>query len=205
LYFSGLFFSFSLQTWTLHVEVNSRINFLDFLKDSFEDYYKNCNPDKINASQDNKFFCESKYRYADVSWKGYVIRVDYEDHFFARYRLSLLIKMLDNHDEEPDLYLKLNDYQYSNFKDSIFNLTRGDRVYFNATILHEGDRKSIPILEVFGFEKLNEHISIDPHIHYSGRYSMGHEEIHKNATLYNDIPGLISDEDRDINQHETNH
>jgi hypothetical protein len=113
--------------------------------------------------------------------------------------------MLDNHDEEPDLYLKLSDYQYNNYKDSIFNITRGDRVYFNATILHEGDKKSIPILEVFGFEKLGEHIHIDPHIHYSGRYSLGHEDVHKNATLYGDVPGLISDEDRDINQHETNH
>jgi hypothetical protein len=112
--------------------------------------------------------------------------------------------MQDKHDEEPDLFVKFNDYQYGNYKDSIFNLTRGDKVYFNATILHEGDRRSIPILEVFGFEKLvGEHIYIEPHIHYSGRYSLGHDDVHKNATLYGDVPGLISDEDRQIEQHET--
>jgi hypothetical protein len=179
----------------------------DFIKDSFDDFYKTCSPDKHHSKPEaTKQFCEMKYKYSDVSWNGYVIRVDYEDHFFSRYRASLLMKMVkDSTNEEPDLYLKLSDYQYGNFKDSIFNLTRGDRVAFNASILHEGDRRSIPILEVFGFEKLKEHIHIDPHIHFQGRYSVGHEEVHQNHTIYNELPDLISDEDKDIHQHETNH
>jgi hypothetical protein len=40
---------------------------------------------------------------------------------------------------------------------------------------------------------------------YIGRYSVGHEVIHKNDSIYNELPDLIADEDSEIDQHETYH
>jgi hypothetical protein len=67
-----------------------------------------------------------------------------------------------------DIYLKLSDYQYDQYKDSVFNMTRGDLVNFNATFLYEGDVNSSPVLECFGIERGMDHINIEPHIHHAG-------------------------------------
>lgn len=139
-------------------------------------------------------------------WNGYLIRADYDDNFFARHRVSLLIKMDLNDNEEPDLFLKFSDLQYDKFRNEIFNITRGDLIAFNATIIFEGNQKSVPVLEVFGMEKKNQHIFIQPHIHFSGRYSTENKNnIHKNDSVYNDLPGLVSDEEIDVHQRETTH
>jgi hypothetical protein len=146
------------------------------------------------------------YKYADVHWKGYVIRIDYNDNFFARFRTSVLIKMEKNQDEEPDLYLKFTDYQYENFKSEIFNITRGDYVAYNATILTTGEDNSSPVLEVFGFQKLGDHIFIQPHIHHNSRYSVGHpEHIKKDSAIYKELPNLVTSDEMDIDQKETTH
>lgn len=147
-----------------------------------------------------------KYKYSDVNWNGYVIRIDYNDNFFARYRLSVLIKMEKNQEEDPDLYLKFTDFQYDIYKTDIFNITRGDLVSFNATILHAGEKVAMPTLELFGFRKLNDHIYIQPHIHHNSRYSVDHAQpIHKDDAVYKELPGLISNDEVKINQHETYH
>ncbi len=139
-------------------------------------------------------------------WNGYVIRIDYNDNFFARYRLSVLIKMEKNQEEDPDIYLKFTDYQYEQYKSDIFNITRGDYVSFNATILSTGDDKTIPILEVFGLNNLKEHIYIEPHIHHNSRYSIAHgEHIKKDEAIYKEIPSLVSNDEVEIEQHETYH
>ncbi len=98
-----------------------------------------------------------------------MIRVDYDDQFFARHRLSILVKMdKEGKGDESDIYLKLSDNQYDLFKDRIFNITRGDLINFNATFLYEGDIRSSPVLESFGIEKGIEHINLEPHIHHTG-------------------------------------
>lgn len=144
--------------------------------------------------------------YSDVMWNGYVIRIDYIENFFARHRLNVLLKMEKNDLEEADIYLKFTDYQYEYFKNEIFNLTRGDYVSFNATFMTVGDVNTIPQLEVFGFEKLKDHIYIQPHIHHNSRYSVNHDEhINKNEAVYKEIPNLVSNDDIDIDQKETFH
>jgi len=116
------------------------------------------------------------------------------------------MKMEKNNIEDPDLYLKFTDYQYELHKHQIFNITRGDYVDFNATFVNLGDHETVPLLEAFGFEKLNEHIYIEPHIHHNGRYSIPHETvIHKDNVVYQEIPGLVSDDEVKIDQHETYH
>ena len=141
-----------------------------------------------------------------MNWKGYIIRVDYNDNFFARFRLSALVKMEKNQEEEPDLYLKFTDYQYDNFKSEIFNITRGDFVSYNATFLTTGEDNAPPVLEVFGFQKLNEHIYIQPHIHHNSRYSIDHSEhIKKDSIIYTELPNLVTNDELDLNQKETFH
>ena len=115
--------------------------------------------------------------------------------------------MQKNQEEDPDLYLKFTDYQYEVYKNEIFNITRGDYVAFNATILHTGQADTVPTLEVFVFEILNEHIFIQPHIHHNSRYSVDHAQaIHKDDAVYKEIPGLVSNDEVHIEkQHETFH
>ncbi len=81
----------------------------------------------------------------------------------------MLVKM-DKEDkaDESDLYIKFSDYQYDQYKDIVFNITRGDVINFNATFLYEGDVRSSPILECFGLDKGIEHINLEPHIHHTG-------------------------------------
>lgn len=141
-----------------------------------------------------------------MNWKGYIIRIDYNENFFARFRVSVLVKMEKNQEEEPDLYLKFTDYQYDIFKSDIFNITRGDYVSFNATFLTTGDQNSAPVLEVFGFQKLSDHIFIQPHIHHNSRYSIDHNEhINKDSIIYKELPNLVTNDELDINQKETFH
>lgn len=82
----------------------------------------------------------------------------------------MLVKM-DKQDkgDGSDLYLKLSDYQYDQYKDVIFNITRGDNINFNATFLYEGDTRSSPVLECFSIEQGLEHINLEPHIHHTGK------------------------------------
>ncbi len=150
--------------------------------------------------------CKDKYKYADINWKGHVIRIDYNDNFFARYRLSLLIKMEQTETEDPDLYLKFTDYNYDMYKNKIFNITRGDFVNFNATFMHLGDDGAVPLLESFGFDKLEGHIYIQPHVHHNGRYSVPHDSvIHKDQAVYKELPGIVSDDELNVDQKETFH
>jgi len=108
--------------------------------------------------------------------------------------------------EDADFYLNFHDHVYEKYKADIFNITRGDMVSFNATFLTVGSEKSVPMLEAFDFEKLNEHIQLNPHIHHHGRYSVdGDKVVNRGDVLYEELPKFVSDEDVKINQHETHH
>jgi hypothetical protein len=116
------------------------------------------------------------------------------------------MKMSKQTSEDPDLFLKFSEYNYNIYKDEILSMKRGDHIKFNATMIFEGNHRGIPLLEVFEMEKSGEGIKINPHIHDHGRYSMGnHKAIHKNNTIYEEMPNLISDDEKDLNQHETHH
>ncbi len=138
-----------------------------------------CNREQfITNTKQSEIYCRSKYKYADVSWKGklvilnylgYVIRVDYDDSFFLRFMVSILVKMENNDSEDPDLYIKLDTIRYKKFKNEVINLKRGDGVAFNATILSEGSKEGVPILEVFGIRGIEQHYDINPHIHTQGK------------------------------------
>lgn len=145
---------------------------LDFIDDSWDEFKEKCGKEAFRTRpQETEVVCYSKYRFTDVKWKGYVIRVDYDDHFFSHYRSTILIKMDKDHieDPEPDLSIRIQEYQYNLMKNAIFNLTRGDYVEYNATFMSEGNKDNGPTLDGFGIRSLNEHVYIQAHIHHSGK------------------------------------
>ena len=96
--------------------------------------------------------------------------------------------------EENNLYLKITESVYNNFKTDILNTTRGDLIQFNATFIAEDYNYRPVILEVNGYKKLNGKINLNPHVHVEGRYSVDEKDIKKKGNVYNELPGLVSDE-----------
>lgn len=195
----------------LHFEVSGK----NFIPDEWKDFSKFCSPQEFaKKSKQAKIYCH-KYRYADVSWDGYVVRIDYDNTFFGKHVLSILIKMnKEDLSEDGDLYLKFDQHFYSEVKDIIFNLNRGDHLSFNATFINEGDGHHSPYLEAFGLDASDDSkIDISPHIHHTGRYSLDKEvethadhQLHKNESLYGDLEGFVVDEDVNLEkQVETSH
>ena len=133
----------------------SNINFTrgNFIPDKWEDFNKICNREMFEKKQEQSRILCQKYKYMDVQWSGYILRVDYIENFFARYKISILVKMnvgdLEEHSEEGDLYLKLDENYYNKYKHLVFNMTRGDYIHYNATVLEEGSQGAY-ILEGFG-------------------------------------------------------
>ena len=181
---------------------------IDLVEENWEEFQERCSMQKFKESKEHAVEkdCFENFRYYDVNWNGWVIRVDFEENFFAKYKTSFLMKMSKSLNEDPDLFLKFSEYSYNNYKDQILSIKRGDQIKFNATVIFEGNNRGIPILEVFEMEKSGEVIKISPHIHDQGRYSMGdHKAIHKNNSIYKEMPNLISDDEKELKQHETHH
>lgn len=81
----------------------------------------------------------------------------------------MLIQM--RNEGESEIYLKMNEEYYQQYKETVLALTRGDMINFNATVLYEGNIGKPPVLESFGLIKEEEHIKISPHIHDNGNFS----------------------------------
>ena len=201
----GIFFCVLLITICFYFPLYA-FNFKhEFLDETWEDYYKFCSPDNFIKKHEQAHIYCSKYKYVDVSWNGFALRTDFDSSFISTHKASILVKMnKEDHSEDGDLYLKFNDYTYSKFKDIIFNLNRGDHIFFNATIIQEStDRQSL-IAEPFDLMKGEDYIKINPHIHHKGRYSFDNNfesksEIKKNEKIYNEID-LVADETVELNE-----
>lgn len=197
---------------------------LKFIDETFDEFYSECSPEKfqnVATFAQAKNFCHS-YRYSCVQWEGNIVRIDYEQSFMSRYRLSILVKMrTEVHSQDGDLYLKVNEYEYEKYKNVFYQINRGDRIAFNATIIDEGSERNAPFLDLFGVsivtnEENKGKIEIDPHIHHNGRYSLDKEikknsdhVIHKDEAIYDDINMKEFVVDKEVNidekQHETYH
>lgn len=182
--FFGLFFIIVFYVFFTSIELTPK-----FLDDTWEQFHSLCNRGSL-SNKEIATKCREKYTYQDISWKGYAIRIDFDERFFSRYRAQILTKMIPNNaNEVPDVFLQFTEYNYEKYKTQIVNTTRGDLIQFNATIRNVGDEQRIPLLEVNAFKKLNEKIYIAPHVHNSGRYQVNEEMIRN-------IPGEISEEEK---------
>jgi len=197
----GIFFCYIISTFDLNKVT---------LKETWEDYYKICIKNENEEIDDNqKKICKEKFLYQDVNWSGYSIRLDFDERFFSRYKVHMIVKMVmknmsenEIEKEENNLYLKITESVYNNFKTEILNTTRGDLIQFNATFIAEDYNFRPVILEVNGYKKLDGKINLNPHVHVEGRYSVDEKDIiEKKGNIYNELPGLVSDkikkEDKD--------
>lgn len=174
------------------------------LPDTWNDYTSLCLRDKFLLHPRIHGKCKEKYLYQEISWTGYAIRIDFDERFFSRYRAHMLVKMIENESEEPELQLKFTDSKYSKYKMDILNTTRGDFIRFNATIMFEGSLNNVPILETLEYQKLDKKIFINPHVHNTGRYSTAGKQLEADTSIYSELPSLISDSSKNVKTKETN-
>lgn len=164
------------------------------LKESWDDFQKICSGDESK--------CNMIFRYQDISWKGYVIRVNFNENFFSRNRAIFLMKMDPTIQEGTEMVLEVTDTIYNKYKIDIMKISRGDQILFNATITNTVS----PVrAEVYFLQLLGNKIHIEPHIHKSGRYTTGEGEVSKGKQLYYELPNVISNENKLIKQNETGH
>lgn len=197
----GFFICLLLTTICFYYFSNVIVEDVQLIEDTWSDYYKFCSPKEFQQhSHQAKVYCQ-KYKYSNVAWDGYVVRVDYDNSFITKHKVSMLVKMeVNNNSHEGDLYLKIDEYKYNRMKDVIYNISRGDHIYFNATITHEGSDRSPLLAEPFDLIKKESDIKIDPHIHHHGRYSMDgnknnevHKDLKKNDKVYEELKEFVAD------------
>ena len=63
-----------------------------------------------------------------MNWKGYSLRLDFEERFISRYKVHMIVKMWNNNSNEKDiekeennLYLKITENVYNLYQKAIFN------------------------------------------------------------------------------------
>ena len=139
--------------------------------------------------------CSIKFLYQEISWTGFVIRVNFNDNFFSRVRVFFLVKMNENENSDrTDLVLEVTDRIYNKYKIDIMNITRGDEIAFNATIKQTpsiyGNKITMAVLDKI--QLTGKNIQINPHVHESGRYGTKGSQIEEGKQMYNDVPNVIT-------------
>lgn len=220
----SLFAFILISIITVFLFLDSSDEFLNYqyLDEKWESFIKDCKNYPYEKTSSIKMAYCKMFEGSNVSWDGYIVRTDYEGSFISKYRISILVKMnKTDTSEDGDLYLKLSDSKYEEEKKMIFDISRGNHIMFNATIL-KIDR-GIIIAEGISFEKYSDSIVINPHIHHSGRYSFdnkGHDHDHNhnhiitppkkgvnaNETIFNELKDFKVAENIDFDkQKETYH
>ena len=139
--------------------------------------------------------CNIKFMYQEISWTGFVIRVNFNDNFFSRVRVFFLVKMNEDvNSDKTDLVLEVNDRIYNKYKIDIMNITRGDEIAFNATIKQTpsiyGNHVAVAILD--NIQLTGKNIQINPHVHESGRYGTKGGKFEEGQQMYNDVPNIVT-------------
>lgn len=175
--FGIIFFSiFSSLTFTKQV-----------LKESWYDF--------LNFCKQGETQCNSKFLYQEVSWTGYVIRVNFNDNFFSRVRVFFLVKMNEDlASDKTDLILEVTDKIYNRYKIDIMNITRGDEIMFNATVKQTpspyGNNVAVVILE--DLKLTGKNIHINPHVHENGRYGIKGGKIEEGQKIFKELPNVVT-------------
>ena len=156
------------------------------LKESWSDYVKIC--------AGGETICNAKFLYQEISWNGYVIRVNFNDNFFSRNRVYFLVKMDENTEsDKTDLVIEVTDRVYNKYKIDILNITRGDEIQFNATVKQTPNYQTkVPIVSLDEMKITGRNININPHVHEEGRYGTQGGRIDKGEKVYNELPNVVS-------------
>ena len=171
----------------LFISFISSISFTKkILKETWADYLSICSG--------GGSLCNTKFLYQEISWSGYVIRVNFNDNFFSRSRVFFLVKMDENvESDNTDLVIEVTDKIYSKYKIDILNITRGDEIEFNATVRQTPNyQTSIPIVTLDNIRLTGKNININPHVHEDGRYGTKGGNVQKGQKIYNELPNVVS-------------
>ena len=170
------------------------------LKESWYEYQTMCNEDFGK--------CKRYFLYQDVYWTGNIIRVNFNENFFSRYRAFILMKMDKNNDQDyTDMVLDVTDAIYKKYKIDIMDLRRGDEIAFNCTlrtVISQESNKPIRA-DLVKFYKTGNKIKINAHIHRTGRYATHTDKVSQGKQVYSELPDVVSSEDKNIKQKETVH
>ena len=145
--------------------------------------------------------CNTRFLYQEISWTGYVIRVNFNDNFFSRVRVFFLIKMnQDLTSDNTDLILEVTDKVYNKYKIDIMNITRGDEINFNATVKQTPSKKgnNVPIVVLNNIKLTGNNIHINPHVHESGRYGTQGEKFEEGKQIYDELPNMVTSGDKKV-------
>lgn len=169
------------------------------LKESWNDF--------LNFCRQGETQCNSKFLYQEISWTGYVIRVNFNDNFFSRVRVFFLVKMNENdNSDKTDLILEVTDKVYNKYKIDIMNITRGDEIMFNATVKQTpsifGNNAAIVIMD--SLKKTGKNVHINPHVHENGRYGTNTGNIEQGKNIFKELPNVVTSE-KNVNQKSNNH
>ena len=171
----------------LFVSFISSVSFTkQILKETWGDYLQICSGGQA--------LCNAKFLYQEISWIGYVIRVNFNDNFFSRTRVFFLVKMDENvESDKTDLVIEVTDQIYNKYKIDIMNITRGDEIEFNATIRQTPNYQTrVPILTLDNIRITGRNININPHVHEEGRYGTKGGNVEKGKKIFNELPNIVS-------------
>ena len=171
----------------LFIAFISSISFTkQILKETWSEYQTIC--------AGGETLCNTKFLYQEISWIGFVIRVNFNDNFFSRTRVFFLVKMDENvESDKTDLVIEVTDKVYNKYKIDIMNITRGDEIEFNATIRQTPNYQTrVPIVTLDNIRLTGRNININPHVHEEGRYGTKGGNVEKGQKIYNELPNVIS-------------
>ena len=168
------------------------------LKETWSDYLQICSGGPA--------LCNAKFLYQEISWIGYVIRVNFNDNFFSRTRVFFLVKMDENvESDKTDLVIEVTDQIYNKYKIDIMNITRGDELRFNATIRQTPNYQTkVPIVTLDNIKLTGRNININPHVHEEGRYGTKGGNVEIGQKIYNELPNVVSQGKKHLQKHNEN-
>ena len=155
---------------------------------------ENWNEFNLICSQ-GQSICNSKFLYQEISWTGYVIRVNFNDNFFSRVRVFFLVKMNEDlTSDKTDLILEVTDKVYNKYKIDIMNITRGDEIFFNATIKQTPSPmdNNVGIVVLEDIKLTGKNIHINPHVHENGRYGTKGKNFEEGKQMFNELPNVVT-------------
>ena len=177
----GLIFIILFMTFISSISFTKHI-----LKETWTDYLQICS--------NGQALCNAKFLYQEISWIGYVIRINYNDNFFSRSRLFFLVKMDENiESDKTDLVIEVTDSVYNKYKIDILNITRGDEIEFNATVRQTPNYQTkVPIVTLDNIRITGRNINLNPHVHEEGRYGTKGGNVEEGQKIYNELPNVVS-------------
>lgn len=121
---------------------------------------------------------EMNYFGRQVSWDGYVVRVNLNDEdplSLSYHSANIMVKMNVSDvtgGTGADLGVTFSELSLERNGDVIEELHMGDHIRFNATILSLGDTHHLHHLRSFDIKKLDGHMDVQAHTHNTGRYKL---------------------------------